>query len=86
MLSRLLPLAAAMIGYLIGRTRPAHSSSDWTHWQVYGRRIPRWSWRWWICQPMFAVEIALLLVTQPRRTARAWRTRNDPPPKEPTTP
>lgn len=70
-------------GYLAGRTRPAHRASDWAAWQFIGRPVPRSSWRWWAAQPIFAAEIARLLILQPRQTARAWRTRNDPPPRSP---
>jgi len=79
--SALLLAVAVVAGYLVGRARPARRASDWAAWQFIGRPVPRSSWRWWAAQPIFAVEIARLLAIQPRRTVRAWRTRNDPPPR-----
>lgn len=82
-MSALLLAVAVVAGYLVGRVRPAHRASDWAHWQMYGRRVPRSSWRWWATQPIFACEIAVLLATRPRDMVRAWRTRNDPPERGP---
>lgn len=82
-MTALLIAAAAVAGYLLGRVRPAHRASDWAAWQFIGRPVRRSSWRWWAAQPIFAAEIARLLILQPRQTARAWRARNDPPPRLP---
>ncbi|MGW5852118.1 hypothetical protein ACWFQ8_29930 [Streptomyces sp. NPDC055254] len=75
-------LAVAVVaGYLTGRARPAHRISDWADrlpWRRPG--FSRREWRWWAAQPVYAVQIAVLLTTRPRATVRAWRTRNDPPP------
>jgi hypothetical protein len=79
----LLVAATVAAGYLVGRARPARRVSDWAAWQFIGRPVPRSSWRWWAAQPIFAAEIARLLIVRPRHTARAWRTRNDPPPRSP---
>lgn len=78
----LLPaLALLAVGYLAGRIRPAHRASSWAWWQIDHLRATRTSWRWWAAQPVFACEIAVLLTTRPVQTVRAWRTRNDPPPR-----
>lgn len=80
----LLLTAAAMAGYLTGRTRPAQRLSDWADrlpWRRPG--FSRREWRWWAAQPVYACQIAVLLATQPRATVRAWQTRNDPPPRSP---
>ncbi|MER8233509.1 hypothetical protein [Streptomyces sp. NPDC094049] len=74
-------LLALALGYLLGRLRLGHRASDWAHWLTYRRTpITRREWRWWAAQPVFAVEIAYLITTRPRRTWQAWITRNDPPP------
>lgn len=71
---------ALTAGYLLGRARLGHRASDWAHWLMYGRRLTRRDWQWWVAQPVFAVEIAAVLIAHPRRTIHAWRHRNDPPP------
>ncbi|MEW1638615.1 hypothetical protein AB0469_31725 [Streptomyces sp. NPDC093801] len=83
-MTALLLVAAVSVGYLAGRARPAPRASDWAWLQIDRRRAPRSSWRWWAAQPVFAVEIAVLLATRPRATVHAWRTRNEPqPPRSP---
>ncbi|MFE6225450.1 hypothetical protein [Streptomyces sp. NPDC057854] len=72
---------ALAAGYLTGRIRPGHRASDWAHWLTYRQNpVTRREWRWWAAQAVFAVEIAALLATHPRRTLHNWRHRNDPPP------
>ncbi|MFJ3173772.1 hypothetical protein ACIPJK_23735 [Streptomyces roseus] len=81
MLTLLLVAGGLTLGYLTGRTRPARALSDWAErlpWRRPG--FSRREWRWWAAQPVYAVQIAVLLTTQPRATVHAWRTRNDPPP------
>ena len=73
-------LLALALGYLLGRARLGHRASDWAHWLMYGRRLTRRDWQWWAAQPVFAVEIAAILIAHPRRTIHNWRHRNDPPP------
>lgn len=74
-------LGGILAGYLIGRWRPAHRASDWAHRLMYRTpRVTRRDWRWWLAQPVYAAEIARMLLLRPRATVRAWRHRNDPPP------
>lgn len=79
----LLLAVAVVAGYLLGHARPARRLSDWAHWQMYGRRVTRASWRWWATQPIFACEITTLLALHPLDTVRNWRTRNAPPVRGP---
>lgn len=74
-------LVGLLAGYGIGRWRPAHRASDWAHWLAYRTTaVTRRDWRWWLAQPVYAAEIARMLLLRPRATVRAWRHRNDPPP------
>ncbi|MGW5003255.1 hypothetical protein ACWEP8_37005 [Streptomyces hydrogenans] len=73
-------VTALAAGYVLGRARLGHRTSNWAHWLMYGRRLTRKDWRWWAAQPVFLVEIAALLAAHPIRTATAWKHRNDPPP------
>lgn len=83
----LLLAAAVVAGYLTGRTRPARRVSDWAErlpWRRPG--FSRREWRWWVAQPVYACQIAVLLTTRPRHTIRVWRewrTRHDPRPPVP---
>lgn len=80
----LLLAAAAVAGYLTGRTRPARCLSDWAErlpWRHPG--FSRREWRWWVAQPVYACQIAVLLAVQPRATVRAWKARHDPPARGP---
>jgi hypothetical protein len=83
----LLLVAAAAAGYLTGRTRPARALSNWAErlpWRRPG--FSRHEWRWWAAQPVYAVQIAVLLATRPRHTIqvwREWRRRHDPRPPAP---
>jgi hypothetical protein len=75
---------ALAAGYACGRWQPARRASDWAYRLPYARpAITRRDARWWLAQVVYAAEIAVLLATRPRRTAHAWRHRNDPPPKSP---
>lgn len=70
-------------GYALGRIQPGRRASNWARWVMagdLGLALPRSDWRWWAAQPVFAVEIAWLLITHPRRTVHNWRHHNDPPP------
>lgn len=69
-LHTLLLVAGLAAGYTGGRARPGRHLGDWTNQQL--RFHPdRWSSR-----PRQAALLALLLITHPRRTARAWRKRH----------
>jgi hypothetical protein len=86
-LTLLLVAGSLTLGYLTGRTRPARALSDWADrlpWRRPG--FSRREWRWWVAQPVYAAQIAVLLATRPRHTIgvwREWRTRNDPRPPVP---
>ncbi|MGF0163115.1 hypothetical protein ACQRET_03600 [Streptomyces koyangensis] len=67
-------LAALLAGYGLGRWQPYTRLGDWVAWEVH-LHIDRWTTR-----PRQLVLAALLLITDPRRTLRAWRHRHDPPP------
>ncbi len=72
---------ALILGYTLGRWRPAHRASDWAHWLMYRTpRVTRRDWHWWAAQSVYACEIAVMLATRPRATVHAWRHRHDPPP------
>ncbi|MBT2467811.1 hypothetical protein J7E97_07975 [Streptomyces sp. ISL-66] len=76
-----LVVAALVIGYILGLWQPARRLTEWADRLVWQQPpVGRRSWRWWAAQPVYAVQILLLLVTQPVTTVQAWRTRNDPPP------
>jgi hypothetical protein len=80
----LLLAAAVVAGYLTGRARPGRRAFRWADRQVYGRReTRRTSWRWYAAQAVYVLPAVVLLATRPRVTARAWRARNDPPPRSP---
>lgn len=71
-MSALALLAALAVGYGLGRWQPWRRLGDWTNWQLRFH-LDRWESR-----PCQAVLFALLLTTDPTRTVRAWRRRNDP--------
>ncbi|WP_046248099.1 hypothetical protein [Streptomyces sp. MBT28] len=72
-------LAILTAGYLIGRYRPAHRTSDWAHWQRYGprptglRNAAVWT--------VLSAENIGWLITHPRQGRHAWKRHNDPPPR-----
>ncbi|TRV72564.1 hypothetical protein FKN01_29690 [Streptomyces sp. 130] len=68
-------LAALAAGYGLGRWRPWYRLGDWANWQVRFHFA-----RWNGSRPREAALFVLLLATDPVRTVRAWRHRNDPPP------
>ncbi|MFJ4703156.1 hypothetical protein ACIP5N_33900 [Streptomyces sp. NPDC088768] len=65
-------LAALIVGYMAGRTRPYDRLADWADWQVRFH-LDRWTTR-----PRMLALFTLLLFTDPARTLSAWRRRNDP--------
>ncbi|MFD5899100.1 hypothetical protein [Streptomyces sp. NPDC060366] len=65
-------LAALAAGYGLGRWQPWRRLGDWANWELRFH-LDRWATR-----PRQAVLAALLLATDPVRTARAWRHRSDP--------
>ncbi|CAM5263301.1 hypothetical protein [Streptomyces badius] len=67
-------LAALAAGYGLGRYRPWMRLGDWANWQLRFHLT-----RWNRTRPRQAALFALLLVTDPVNTVRAWRHRNDPP-------
>lgn len=80
----LLLVVAVVAGYFTGRARPARRAFRWADRQIYSRRVTRHtSWRWYAAQAVYVIPAAVLLATRPRATARAWRARNDPPPRSP---
>lgn len=78
----LLALAAVLAaGYGLGRWRPARRASDWASWLPYSRPpVTRRHIRWWLAQPVYAAQIVLMLLLEPRATIHNWRHRHDPPP------
>jgi hypothetical protein len=71
-----LPIVAALaVGYALGRARPYDRLADWTNWQLRFR-LDRWTTR-----PRQVALFALLLATDPVRTASAWRHRKEPKPE-----
>lgn len=84
----LLLAAALTAGYLAGRGRPARwlsrTALDWADDLGYRRpTVTRRQWRWWAREAVYFPLFVWLLATQPRRTVRAWRTRHDPPTRDP---
>jgi hypothetical protein len=76
----LLAAAGALAaGYTLGRARLGTRTFDWASDTIDRPEITRRTIRWWLCQVVFAVVVARLFITAPRRTAHAWRHRNDPP-------
>jgi hypothetical protein len=77
----LLLAAAGLLaaGYALGRWRPARRASDWANWQSCGRRPT--GWRYAVVWTVLSVEGITLLALHPVRGWRAWKHRNDPPPK-----
>ncbi|MFE5301835.1 hypothetical protein [Streptomyces sp. NPDC056632] len=73
-------MTLAVLAALTASYRLGHRASDWARWLIYGRRLTRRNWQWWLAQVVALVEIAGLLLTHPVRTASAWKHRNDPPP------
>lgn len=71
-------LGLLVVGYAIGRYRPAHRASDWANWQRWGQRPTglRYAAVWTI---LSAENIGWLLA-HPRKGWDAWKHRNDPPP------
>ncbi|MFC8873204.1 hypothetical protein [Streptomyces ardesiacus] len=90
MIALLLVGVGFVLGYAARRVRPLALIDDWAWEQDYvrardlrddpaRRRRPGW----WLAQVVFAVEIAGIFAVHPRRTARQWRHRHDPPHKSP---
>lgn len=72
--------AALAVGYALGRARLGHRASDWAAWLNYQRPpVTRHDYRWWLAQPIYAIEILGMLLTAPKSTIHAWKHRNDPP-------
>lgn len=90
MIALLLAVAAGFIlGYAARCVRPLQWLDDWS-WDQVDRRSrdlrdgpARRRPGWYAAQAVFAVQIVGLFVVHPRRVARQWRHRNDPPPKSP---
>ncbi|MFJ3950247.1 hypothetical protein ACIPXV_09280 [Streptomyces libani] len=82
----LLVAAALVAGYAIGRYRPGTRIFDWASDTIDRPEITRRTVRWWLCQVVFAVVVARLFISAPRRTAHEWRHRHDPPPPLGTVP
>jgi len=71
-----LAIAAALaVGYALGRARLYTRLADWTNWQL------RFHLDRWVSRPRQAALFGLLLLTDPVRTASAWRHRKDPEPE-----
>ncbi|MFI5525015.1 hypothetical protein [Streptomyces platensis] len=77
MVELLAATALLAAGYALGRLRPHDRLAEWTNWQL-GFHLDRWTSR-----PRQAALFALLLLTDPINTVRAWRHRNDPPGRGP---
>lgn len=81
----LIVVAAMVVGYMLGRWRPAHRASDWAWW---GLGVGRPSWtrkdpRWWLAQCVFAAEIVAMFTTRPRQTITNIRANRAQPQSEP---
>lgn len=79
-MTELLLAAALAASYAIGRARLGTRAFDWASDTIDRPEITRRTARWWMCQVVFAVVIAGRFTSEPRKTAHAWRHRNDPPP------
>ncbi|QKN87635.1 hypothetical protein SEA_CUMBERBATCH_52 [Streptomyces phage Cumberbatch] len=67
-------LAALIAGYGLGRWQPYDRLAEWANWEL------RFHLDRWTSRPRQAALFALLLLTDPVGTVRAWRHRHDPPP------
>ncbi|WP_327223056.1 hypothetical protein OG229_02610 [Streptomyces platensis] len=76
----LLAATALAAGYTLGRARLGTRTFDLASDTIDRPEVTRRTVRWWLCQVVFAVVVARLFITAPRRTAHQWRHRNDPPP------
>lgn len=74
-------VALLAIGYAVGRLRPARRVSDWANWHRYGKRPTglRYAAVWTV----LSAENIAWLVAHPVQGRRAWKQRNDSPPKSP---
>lgn len=69
--------AAVLVGYVVGRVRPALRLANWAAWKAYGtRKGACWRIAWLVLQ----AEALLWIACHPIQTRDAWRHRNDPPP------
>lgn len=87
MIAVLLAAAAGFgLGYAARHVRPLSALDEWAWDQVHRRsrdlRVGPARKRpgWYGAQAVFAAEVFGLFVVHPRRMARQWRHRNDPPP------
>ncbi|WP_327415454.1 hypothetical protein [Streptomyces sp. NBC_01233] len=67
-------LAAALLGYAAGRTRPADRLTSWAQ-DVVTERTPR-SLAFWAAAPVIVLALAAIWTFHPRRSAanrRSWR-------------
>lgn len=78
-MSALAVCAAVVLGYLIGRTRPAHRALDWANWQSVGTRRPT-GLRYAAVWALLSAENIAWLALHPVQGWHAWKHRNDPPP------
>ncbi|WP_431784365.1 hypothetical protein [Streptomyces chumphonensis] len=70
--------AALLVGYVLGRIRPARRTSDWANWQRYGTRPTgaRYAAMWLV----LSAENLVWLALHPVQGWHAWQRRHDPPP------
>lgn len=69
---------ALVLGYTLGRLRPARRASDWAARESYRHPIGARRAAVWL---LLSAENIALLATHPVRGWHAWQHRNDPPPK-----
>lgn len=71
------PACAVLVGYVVGRVRPALRLANWAAWKTCGTRTGlRWRIAWLVIQ----AEALLWITCHPLQAHDAWRRRNDPPP------
>lgn len=70
--------AAVVLGYILGRLRPAHRASDWANWELCQRPT---GVRRAVVSVLLGIEAAVLITLHPVRCWRVWKHRNDPPPR-----
>jgi hypothetical protein len=81
MMTALLTLTAAVIGYAAGRRNAGDRLLNWAE----DAASPGWrTWRFWPAAPIILATLAWMWTVHPRRTlanVRSWR--QDPPPLSP---